>query len=484
MMESILRDYVMQFNSDDNETHKQAISNQDAFAFLLEQIPVFSCPDKELEKIYYFRWWVYRKHIKQTPVGHIITEFLPSVSWAGPYNSINCPVGYHIREGRWLKDTQSILKEYIDFWLNGTGNAQFYSSWLCWAVWEYCCLKDDMAFAIERLPQLVHFFETREKAQLRSSGLYWSSDNLDGMEYSISGPGLRPTLNSYAWADAVAISHIAAAAGDAALSRDYAQKAAAIKEKMDCLLWDDDFYKTIPQMKDMNEPCPQRPLPAQDVKELVGFLPWYFCLPDKGKEHIFSMLTDPEEFYASAGLTTAQQKHPRFLEPQPNECHWNGFVWPFATSYALTAAANVLRYYPECGFTKADFYHLLRQYALSHRLIREDGKEVAWIDENLHPYTGVWDARETLKNWGWLPEKGGIERGKDYNHSLFCDLVLSGLLGISVENGSFVCDPLIPEDWDYFRVENLWLKGQRYCIVFDRDGKHYGQGKGLQILQN
>ena len=481
MMESILRDYVMQFNSDDNETHKQAISNQDAFAFLLEQIPLFACPDKELEKIYYFRWWVYRKHIKQTPVGHIITEFLPSVSWAGPYNSINCPVGYHIREGRWLKDTQSILKEYIDFWLNGTGNAQFYSSWLCWAVWEYCCLKDDMAFAIERLPQLVHFFETREKAQLRSSGLYWSSDNLDGMEYSISGPGLRPTLNSYAWADAVAISHIAAAAGDAALSRDYAQKAAAIKEKMDCLLWDDDFYKTIPQKKDMNEPCPQRPLPAQDVKELVGFLPWYFC---KGKEHIFSMLTDPEEFYASAGLTTAQQKHPRFLEPQPNECHWNGFVWPFATSYALTAAANVVRYYPECGFTKADFYHLLRQYALSHRLIREDGKEVAWIDENLHPYTGVWDARETLKNWGWLPEKGGIERGKDYNHSLFCDLVLSGLLGISVKNGKLTCDPLIPEDWDYFRVENLWLKGQRYCIVFDRDGKHYGQGKDLQILQN
>lgn len=480
MLRSMLRDYVMQFNHDDEETFHQAVSNADAYSFLSEQIPLLECPDKDLEKTYYFRWWVYRKHIKETPVGHIITEFLPSVPWAGPYNSINCPVGYHIREGRWLKDTDSILKEYIDFWLSGAGRVQLYSSWLIWAVWEYCCHKDDISFAIERLPQLIDFFEIREKEHQRSSGLYWSSDNLDGMEYSISGPGLRPTLNSYAWADAVAISHIAAAAGDDALSREYAEKAAAIKEKMDSLLWDDDFYKAIPQNKDAVSP----PASVADVKELIGFIPWFFYLPDKGKEYIFSMLTDPEEFYAAAGLTTAQQKHPRFLESLPNECHWNGYVWPFATSYTLVAASNVLRKYPKCDFTKADFYHLLRQYALCHRRVREDGKEVAWIDENLHPYTGVWDARETLKNWGWLPEKGGIERGKDYNHSLFCDLVLSGLFGISVENGSFVCDPLIPEDWDYFRVENLWLKGQRYCIVFDRDGKHYGKGKGLQILQN
>ncbi len=475
-----LFDYVARFNRDDQELYVQSIPNSQAFDFLKEQIPLLDCPDKDLEKIYYFRWWVYRKHIKQTPEGYIITEFLPPVSWAGPHNSINCPACYHIREGRWLQDRENILKQYIDFWLSGSGRAQLYSSWLAWALWEYCSLKDDFAYAIEKLPQLVRFFEIREKEHIRSSGLYWSSDNLDGMEYSISGPGLRPTLNSYAWADAVTISRIAELAGDAALADRYRKKAAALKEKIDTLLWDGSFYKAIPQNKDTDALYPRQP--EQDVRELIGYIPWYFGLPEPGKEQVFSQLLDPMGFYAPAGLTTAEQRHPRFLEQQPNECHWNGYVWPFATSYVLVAAANLLRNYSQNVLTKADYYDLLRQYALCHKFTKPDGSEVPWIDENLHPFTGVWDARQTLERWGWPPEKGGAERGKDYNHSLFCDLVLSGLLGITVENGSITAHPIIPEDWDYFRVENLYLKGKRYCISFDRDGSHYGQGDGLQCF--
>jgi len=54
------------------------------------RIPLLDCPDKTIEKTYYYRWWTLRKHWKETPDGHILTEFLPSVGWAGPYNSINC----------------------------------------------------------------------------------------------------------------------------------------------------------------------------------------------------------------------------------------------------------------------------------------------------------------------------------------------------------------------------------------------------------
>lgn len=92
-----------------------------------------------------------------------------------------------------------------------------------------------------------------------------------------------------------------------------------------------------------------------------------------------------------------------------------------------------------------------------------------WIDENLHPYSGKRIARDTLKNWNWKPEKEGYERCKDYNHSLFCDLVLSGLFGIDVKNGVLTANPLVPDSWDYFCVENLWLKGQRYRIVYNKE---------------
>ena len=63
------------------------------------------------------------------------------------------------------------------------------------------------------------------------------------------------------------------------------------------------------------------------------------------------------------------------------------------------------------------------------------------MDENLNPFTGDWISRTRLKNWegkGWSKDKGGVERGKDYNHSGFCDLVLSDLLGIKPSIDNFI----------------------------------------------
>jgi hypothetical protein len=52
-------------------------------SWLENNIPLFECPDKELEEVYYFRWWIFRKHIKETNEGFIITEFHSDVPWAG-----------------------------------------------------------------------------------------------------------------------------------------------------------------------------------------------------------------------------------------------------------------------------------------------------------------------------------------------------------------------------------------------------------------
>ena len=169
------------------------------------------------------------------------------------------------------------------------------------------------------------------------------------------------------------------------------------------------------------------------------------------------------------------------MEEHTHECLWNGPVWPFATSQTLVAAANLLRSYPETAFSKEDYYTLLQQYTRSQKRTLPDGKTVCWIDENLDPFTGKWLARATLEGWNWRPEKGGQERGKDYNHSLYCDLVLSGLLGIRVAADGVTAQPMIPDWWEYFRVENLWLGGKCYRITYDKTGERYGQGAGMQI---
>ena len=84
-----LRNYVKKFNNNDHTHFGQAISNQDAANWMADNIPLFECPDKEIEEIYYFRWWTFRKHIQNTPEGFVITEFLPKVNWSGKYNTIS-----------------------------------------------------------------------------------------------------------------------------------------------------------------------------------------------------------------------------------------------------------------------------------------------------------------------------------------------------------------------------------------------------------
>ena len=171
------------------------------------------------------------------------------------------------------------------------------------------------------------------------------------------------------------------------------------------------------------------------------------------------------------------------MEAHDHECLWNGPVWPFATGQTLVALANRLHQGPVEGVTAEDYYALLLQYARSHHREDGEGRRIPWIDENMDPFTGRWLARDILEARGWQPLYGGYERGKDYNHSLFCDLVLSGLLGIGTdETGRMTVNPLIPEHWHWFRVENVPAGGRLWTITYDKDGTHYGQGAGITIL--
>ncbi|MEG2103503.1 MAG: glycoside hydrolase, partial [Flavobacterium sp.] len=82
LKEKNFKHYVDYFNTMEDENLKFAIPNDSAWAWMEKNIPLFECPQQNFEEIYYFRWWSVRKHIKNTPQGFAITEFLVDRSYA------------------------------------------------------------------------------------------------------------------------------------------------------------------------------------------------------------------------------------------------------------------------------------------------------------------------------------------------------------------------------------------------------------------
>jgi hypothetical protein len=144
--------------------------------------------------------------------------------------------------------------------------------------------------------------------------------------------------------------------------------------------------------------------------------------------------------------------------------------------------------YQQNAVTRDDYFKLLKIYAQSQHRKHEDGAVVPWIDENLNPLTGDWIARTRLKTWKdgktWDAAKGGEERGKDYNHSTFCDLVINGLIGLRPQaDNTVVVNPLLPEGrWAYFCLDQVWYHAHWLTILYDRTGEHYHRGTGMRVF--
>lgn len=376
------------------------------------------------------------------------------------------------------------------FWLRG-GAVRSYSFWIAYSLLQQYLVTGDPALAKELLPDLIANYEAWEKERLDPNGLFWQIDDRDGMEYSIGGSGYRATINSYMWGEAVGIAYIAILAEDAKTFTKFIEKSKQLQERINTKLWDDEakFYKVAPRVEN-----PTDPLKLVDVRELHGFTPWYFGIPKPEFNVAWKQLMDPQGFYAPFGPTTAEQRHHQFaVSYQGHECQWNGPSWPYATSITLTALSNLLDIGTQTNILgnadveelRETYLETFRIYVNSHRIQTDDGRTIPWIDENLNPQTGDWISRTRLKTWRngtWDAGKGGMERGKDYNHSTFCDLVINGLIGFKpYRDERFMLFPLVSRDIEYFCLDGIKYHGHYVTIVYDKKGERYGIGKGLRV---
>lgn len=466
-----LKSYVSYFNSIDTEAVKNYVPNKDAFDWLSKNIPLFDCPDTTLEKIYYYRWWSFRKHLEKTPDGYVFTEFITPMKHAGKYNTISSALGHHIYEGRWLHDPEYI-NDYINFWLHVDKKTpgphlHNFSSWLQNAVYNRYLVNPDKNFIQNNLPALDSDYHQWEKERQLPDGKFWQYDVKDAMEESISGgrhvKNVRPTINSYMYGNAVAMSHMAKLFGNTSLEKKYTDKAASLKSIVQDYLWNDSasFFEVRLQNGKFF-----------DAREEIGFIPWYFSLPDDKTKYAkaWDQLTDTTGFCALWGITTAERRNPGFrTHGSGHGCEWDGAVWPFATTQTLKGLANLLTNYKNKGTMNNEvFYKELHKYALSQQ-------------KRGRPYIGEYQDEKTGE---WLKEDN--PRSEFYNHSGFADLIINDLVGLKPRLDNRVeVFPLIPNgQWDWFCMDKVLYHGKMLTILWDKDGKKYGKGKGFMIFAN
>ncbi len=453
-------------------------------------IPFFDSADPTLNRIYYYRWQVFRAHQRDLGArGYISTEFLDDVGWQRePYASLNDATAFHIYEGRWLRDRR-YADDYIDYMYSGGGNDRHFSESIADAVYAHYLVDGDAAFAVRHLNSMEHIYGLWDDHYDAGKKLYWIEPLLDATEYTIAsidasggrdgftgGEAFRPSINSYMFANARAISRLAALKGDTATAALYAQRADDLRNAVQASLWSDALQHFIDRYK-IDNAFIHYWTPIRG-RELVGYLPWYTELARD--EHIYAQawrhLLSSNELGGRFGLRTNEPSYPNYMKQYRydkatglRECQWNGPAWPFQTTQALVAMANLLNDYNQDIVSASDYVSLLRQYARLH----------------------LQDARPDLQE-DYDPDTGkpivGLPRSHHYNHSGFDDLIISGLVGLRPRaddvlevNPLVPADPRDPDFLPYFALQDAPYHGHLVSVVFDADGRRYGRGAGLSI---
>jgi len=461
------------------------------FDWYATNILFFECPDRDITTTYYYRWDLLTKHLTygSPNSGYSFTEFIDRPFWSGAYGAISCPAGHQLYEARWLRFPR-IANDYSRYWFRTPGaQPRNYSTWLADSVWEVDKVHPNKDLLVDLLPDLIRNYEAWEQRQfVPEVGLFWQTGHDDGMEFNINSrqtqdilrgaPSYRPSFNAYMWADAKAIAKIAALAGEAGIAKTFESKADALKTKMLELMWDErrQFFFPVLKNDEQRDGHTMKALTrtyesgqfAGDPhgRELIGYVPWQFGLLSGETEYdvAWKKLMERDGFYADFGPSTVERNDPMFLL-QKSCCWWSGQSWPYATTQTLKALANFIQNGGK-ALQPADYVDLLRIYARSHR---KDGKP--YLAEALHPDTGSFEGHD------------GYNHSEHYLHSGYCDLVITGLVGLVPRaDDTLEIHPLAPAEWDYFALDDVSYRGHAISIVWDKSGERYSLGAGMHVL--
>jgi hypothetical protein len=450
----------------------------------LENTPFFECSDKQIEQVYYYRWKLYKAHIRNVgPNEYVTTEFINDMGWdRDPYSTINAATMHHIYEGRWLKDNR-YMDGYINYMFQQGGNNRHYSESIADAAYARYLVNCDSDFLIRQLDSMKSSYEQWSDHFDPGKNLYYIPAMPDATEYTIAsidasggkdgfddGEAYRPTVNSYMYGNAMAIAHIAGMKGDTAASEEYFSKAAGLRSTIEQNLWNDSLQYFSDRFKVNNQYVHYWDFIRG--RELAGMIPWYFNLPADTKTFnaAWKHVLDTTQLLGKFGLRTNEPSYQYYFKQfvffqGQRGSQWNGPSWPYQTSQVITGMANFLNNYNQDVVTSSDYVKLLRLFAQQHYL---PGGKINLV-ENYDPNLGG-----PIVYYYW---------SNHYNHSSFNNLVITGLCGIRPsDSDTLTINPLTDKSIGYFCIDDVLYHGYKLTVVYDKDGSQYKVGKGLTVF--
>lgn len=504
------RQRIRRWTSDPNPVLTHAEEYQRWFT---ENIPLFDCTDPWVTKMWYHRWYVAKKNHSRVGAGLLQEDSFSEGRWnSGWYTAtITYGAGHVLREARWLRNPEYARNYfrgfarcqredglYRSFYVDGiarpTGDEGKYTDWITAAVWDTHLVQPDTAFLREALPALRKNISYWQRHSWDNDGLlvvdnhWWT-----GMEWqpsfffkanykpaegrdasSVQNPVKRTDLTSYQYANVRALAAVQRQLGQAEDAVATETLAETIRQAALAKMWDAQtgfFYDLLPGNDER----------IFTAKTIAAFYPYYAGLPSQAEyAQAWSHLTNPDEFWPAYPPASTAQDSPAYSQDPEMQgrpltvCYWNGPTWPHATSLVISGLARSLRELGEEAHPVGS-----RQTLLT--LLTSFTQAQFETKDYDRPHTGEFYRGDTA-DWQ-TPER-------DYLHSTYADLILTGLIGI-VPRADEVLElhPLLPSPseggWSHFCVENVPYHDRLITIVWDDPEDpvdHYDDGsKGFVV---
>src|ERR1043165_2461921 len=235
--------------------------------WFVDNIPFLIIDDAELEQVYYYRWKLYRSHLREIGAqGVMVTEFLDNVPWGRqPYTDLNDSSSFHLMEGRWLR-SPAVVNSLIEHLYAGGGNDRHFSEAIAATTLQAVMTTGDKRPALRNLAAMQYVYNQWDDHFDRARNLYWVEPIADATEYTISsidasgagfvdtpstdqnengffrGFAFRPTINSYQYANALAIAKLSDLDRRPRLAAEYRRRATAIRKAVLEQLWNPTFH--------------------------------------------------------------------------------------------------------------------------------------------------------------------------------------------------------------------------------------------------